>query len=136
MLEDAFGEREHVDEDFQQIIQDGIHFLESIARYYGPEKSIEIWDKMGEAMGPDIKGRVFFAMLTGSGGNRVYVQAGNCNQAVAAIKAIRQGTGLGLKDAKDAYDNSFHKSVLLTCENPRVQKEMTRQLRDIGMRVL
>lgn len=47
--------------ELSEVIIDGIRFLESIARHYGPEKSIDIWDKMGEAMGQDIKGQVFLA---------------------------------------------------------------------------
>jgi hypothetical protein len=129
-------EKETSDEGFQQIVADGIHFLESIARHYGPEKSIEIWDKMGEAMGQDIKGHVFFAMLTGEGCNRVYIQGGTCNQAVAAIKCIRTYTGYGLKEAKDAYDVSFQKPVLVECSTPKFKTEMCRELRALGMRVL
>lgn len=121
---------------YEQIIVDGIHLLESIGRYYGPEKSIEIWDKMGEAMGPDIKGRVFFALLTGSAGDRVHIQRGNCDQAVTAIKAIRYGTNMGLKESKDAWDASAVRTVMLQCVNSAVQKEMVRELRNIGMRVL
>lgn len=124
------------EDNLEEIIFDGIRFLESIARKYGPEKSIEIWDKLGEAMGQDIKGQVFFAMLTGTGGTRVYVQKGTCNQAVAAIKAIRVGTGYGLKEAKDAWDLSAMKNVSLECATTKDRDTMVRELRQLGMRVM
>jgi ribosomal protein L7/L12 len=115
-----------------EVVFDGIRFLESITRHYGPEKGIEVWDKMGEAIGEDIKGKVFFSMLTGESSNRVRIQKGNCNQAVAAIKAIRMGTGLGLKDAKDAYDLSAIKQVTLDVAHEE-KRGMVKALRDIGM---
>jgi ribosomal protein L7/L12 len=115
-----------------EVIFDGIRFLESITRHYGPEKGIEVWDKMGEAFGEDIKGKVFFSMLTGESSNRVRIQQGACNQAVAAIKAIRIGTGLGLKDAKDAYDLSAIKQVTLEVAHEE-KRGMVKTLRDIGM---
>lgn len=127
---------EQQDEAYQEIIFDGIRFLESIARYYGPEKSIDIWDKMGEAMGPDIKGEVFFSMLTGVGGKRVHIQRGTATKAVDCIKAIRHGTGYGLKEAKDAWDLCNYKTVALECHATESQKAMIRELRNLGIRVL
>lgn len=125
-----------LEEGVDEIIFDGIRFLESIARHYGPEKSIEIWDKMGEAMGQDIKGQVFFSMLTGSGGSRVHIQRGSATDAVACIKAIRHGTGYGLKEAKDAWDLCSYKTVALECHATESQKAMMRELRNLGIRVL
>lgn len=119
-------------EAMDEVIFDGIRFLESITRHYGPEKGIEVWEKMGEAFGEDIKGKVFFSMLTGESSNRVRIQKGNCNQAVAAIKAIRIGTGLGLKDAKDAWDLSGMKTVTLDVAHEE-KRGMVKTLRDIGM---
>lgn len=127
---------ENQDEAYQEIIFDGIRLLESIARYYGPEKSIEIWDKMGEAMGQDIKGQVFFNMLTGSGGKRVHIQRGTATNAVECIKAIRHGTGYGLREAKDAWDLCILKPVALECHATESQKTMMRELRNLGIRVL
>lgn len=128
---------ENRDEAYQEIIFDGIRLLESIARYYGPEKSIEIWDKMGEAMGTDIKGQVFFSMLTGNGSStRVHIQSGTATDVVACIKAIRHGTGYGLKEAKDAWDLSHFKTVALECRAPESQKAMVRELRSLGIRVM
>lgn len=116
-----------------EVIFDGIRFLESMTRYYGAEKGMELWNKMGEAFGDEVKGKVFFSMLTGDSSRRVRIQAGACDQAVAAIKAIRMGTGLGLKEAKDAWDLSKIKQVTLEVTNTEDKRGMVRQLRDIGM---
>ena len=119
-------------EAMDEVVFDGIRFLESITRHYGAEKGIEVWEKMGEAFGEEIKGKVFFSMLTGESSNRVRIQKGNCNQAVAAIKAIRIGTGLGLKDAKDAWDLSGMKTVTLDVAHEE-KRGMVNTLRNIGM---
>ena len=124
-----------VNESLEEVIFDGIRFLESLTRHYGAEKGLEVWDKMGEAVGDDVKGKVFFSMLTGESSNRVRIQKGDCIQAVSAIKAIRMGTGLGLKDAKDAYDLSGVKTVTLEVAHEE-KREMVKTLRGIGMKVL
>lgn len=123
-------------DDYDFMLVDGIRFLESIARYYGPERSIEVWEKMGEAMGKDVQGTVFFKMLTQQGtGGRVYIEKGSCTNAVWAIKAIRSGTGMGLKEAKDAWDSCCTKTTMIDCgkTSPAVVKEMIRTMRDMGM---
>ncbi len=127
---------ENREDALNEVIFDGIRFLESIARQFGPEKSIEIWEKMGEAMGRDIQGQVFFHVLTGQGGCRVHIQRGTATDAVGVIKAIRNGTGAGLKEAKDAWDLSFQQTVALECADSIVQKAMIKDLRFYGIRVL
>ena len=117
-----------------EVVFDGIRFLESLTRHYGAEKGMAVWEKMGEAVGDEIKGKVFFSMLTGESSNRVRIQAGTCTEAVAAIKAIRMGTGMGLKEAKDAWDLSKIKVVTLDTDREE-KRSMVRELRRIGMMV-
>ncbi len=116
------------------VVFDGIRFLESLTRHYGAEQGMAVWEKMGEAVGDEIKGKVFFSMLTGESSNRVRIQAGTCTEAVAAIKAIRIGTGYGLKEAKDAWDLSKVKVVTLDVAHEE-KRGMVRELRRIGMMV-
>jgi ribosomal protein L7/L12 len=122
-------------DDFNEVVFDGIRFLESISRYYGAERGIEVWEKLGEAMGRDVQGQVFFAMLTGDTSTRVRVSRGTCSQAVEAIKAIRRATGMGLKEAKDAWDLTAVKTVTLDNVQRDVKQEFLRDIRSIGMRV-
>lgn len=116
-----------------EVVFDGIRFLESLTRHYGPERGMEVWEQMGEVLGADIKGQVFFAMLTGESSSRVRIQAGSCHEAVAAIKAIRAGTGYGLKEAKDAWDLSKHKTVVLDNVSRDEKRNMVKTLRNLGM---
>jgi len=95
---------EHKDE----IISSGISFLRSITLAYGSETGMELWDTIATTLDPDVKGQIFFAMLTGESGNRItirdYDHASHGGNKVTIIKAIREVTGLGLKDAKDQAD--------------------------------
>lgn len=120
----------------EMVVGDGIRFLESLIRHYGNERGLEIWDGLGAVLGKEVKGKILFKMLTGTTGTRVAFNAGNCTQAVSAIKTIRMGTGLGLKEAKDAWDLSKSKTVYLDCRDHPTARELTKDLRDIGCRVL
>lgn len=121
----------------EEVISDGIRFLESMTRHYGAEKGMALWDQMGEVMGADVKGKVFFAMLTGHSSTRVRITRGSCEQAVAAIKAIRTATGWGLKEAKDAWDLSAQRSVTLdlTSQDSVARRMVINDLRNLGLRV-
>lgn len=118
-----------------EVIFDGIRFMESIARHYGAERSIELWNKMGEAFGDEVKGKVFFAMLTGESSDRIRISRGTCNQAVAAIKTIRLATGMGLKEAKDAWDLTAIKTVVIDGVQRELRNDFVRDIRALGMRV-
>jgi hypothetical protein len=122
-------------DDLDSVVFDGIRFLESITRFYGPEKGMTVWDKMGEAFGDEIKGKVFFAMLTGDSVGRVRFTSTNCHQAVWAIKAIRTATGFGLKEAKDLYDLGKSKTVAVDVKTPEQRRELIKCLRDAGCSV-
>lgn len=118
-----------------EIIFDGIRFMESLSRCYGAERAIEVWNCMGETLGQDIKQQVFFAMLTGETSNRMRVSRGTCTEAVAAIRAMRVATGMGLKEAKDLWDLTAVKTVTIDGVQRDLRGEFVREIRRLGMRV-
>ena len=120
----------------EMVVSDGIRFLESLIIHYGNERGLEIWDALGDTLGREVKGKILFKMLTGTSGTRVAFTAGSCTHAVPAIKAIRLGTGYGLKEAKDAYDASQQKTVYLDCRDHPSARTLTTDLRELGCRVL
>lgn len=122
-----------MDNTLDDVIQDGIRFLESLTRHYGAERGIEVWESMGTAMGSDVKGKVFFAMLTGDSSGRVRVQRGGCTQAVAAIKAIRNATLMGLKEAKDVWDFSANGVAVIEVPASDLRRNLISELRSMGM---
>lgn len=118
-----------------EVILDGIRFMESLSRRYGAEHAIAVWDKIGEALGSDVKHQVFFAMLTGETSNRMRVSRGTCTEAVGAIRAIRQATGMGLKEAKDLWDLTAVKTVTVDGVQRDTRAAFERELRSLGMRI-
>jgi hypothetical protein len=128
------------EEEFQDIIDDGLAFLKSLTRYYGPEKGMEVWESMGDAIGVDVKGAIFFKMLVDPNATKVrfmaYSIGGDPQNAVFVIKAIRQYTGLGLKEAKDAWDGSKIKPVAVKTLDRLSRINLANELRQLGCRVL
>ena len=87
------------------IISNGIHFIRSITEAYGPEQGMQLWDQIASVLDPDVKGEIFFTMLTGTNLNKIELKGvSQSANAVACIKEIRNWTGFGLKEAKDVFD--------------------------------
>lgn len=124
-------------DDYKVLIQDSVWFLKSLCRYYGTDRGMEIWEKFGEILGNEVKGAVFFGMLENSdaNGDILRVRAGTCAQAVDAIKAIRNATGMGLIEAKNLWDASKLAPTTIPVNNPFVRRDLAVQLRNLGMEV-
>ena len=123
------------DEHMNAIVSDGIAFIRSITTAYGSETGMELWDTIANTLDPEIKGKIFFAMLTGSHEDRVTLTGAVAgSNKIACIKYIRQYTGMGLVEAKNAYESAgdFGQHVALTV-NPRERYQMIHDLRQNGM---
>jgi hypothetical protein len=89
------------------IISNGLHFIRSITECYGAEKGMELWEQITSVLDPEVKGQIFFAMITGEYNDRITIKGVSnlgTGNAVSCIKELRNWTGLGLKEAKDTYD--------------------------------
>jgi hypothetical protein len=89
------------------IISNGMHFMRSITEAYGADKGMELWEQITSVLDPEVKGQIFFALITGTYNDRIHLKGlGQFaqNNAVSCIKEIRNWSGLGLKEAKDMYD--------------------------------
>lgn len=118
------------------VVRDGIRFLESLTRHYGTEEGQRIWAGIGEVVGTEVKGRIFFTMLTGETATRVgFYTPSDAGYAVAIIKAIRGATGCGLKEAKDHYDASRGKRVYVECDDNDAARALIIALRGFGCTV-
>lgn len=120
------------------VVTDGVQFLQSLTAHYGADKGMEVWEAMGAALGKEVKGKVFFAMLSGAGGSKrvkftTCTPAFGTNNAVACIKAIRSAARmLGLKEAKDLYDLSRNGDAVCIADSPEQARILVRELRDLG----
>lgn len=128
------------------IISNGLNFMRSITEAYGAEQGMELWDQIASVLDPEVKGQIFFAMITGNYNDRIElkgVAAHGQHNAVACIKSIRTFTGLGSKDAKDMYDRlrpqgniwaSDRKSEFIKI-NPEQYHTAVSALRNVGFMV-
>lgn len=122
----------------EDIIQSGINFMRSITEAYGTDEGMKLWDTIASTLDPDIKGQIFFAMLTGDYNGVVSItsaQAGS--DRVWRIKAIRNVThpSLGLKDAKDLSDLLDAGKTIKLNINPKKRTEALAELRNAGFHV-
>lgn len=96
-----------ISEEFKPaIVADGIRFLRTITEAYGTEDGMALWEQMSGVLDSDVKGAMFFAMITGNYSTKLTLslREGQPRSAIVLIKAIRTATNLGLKEAKDLYD--------------------------------
>lgn len=122
----------------QDIIQSGINFMRSITEAYGTDEGMKLWDTIASTLDPDVKGQIFFAMLTGEY-NGIITISGHQPGAnrVAMIKAIRSvdKRSPGLKEAKDLSDwLSSGKSIKLEVD-PKNRGQALVELRNVGFYV-
>ena len=120
----------------EDIIQSGINFMRSITEAYGTDEGMKLWDAIATTLDPDVKGQIFFALLTGEYNGIISIasfQAGS--DRVWRIKSIRSVTGLGLKEAKDLSDMlDVGKTIKLNI-NPKKRNEALAELRNAGFHI-
>jgi hypothetical protein len=93
------------DDQRNNIISSGLHFMRSITEAYGADEGMRLWETIANTLDPNLKGEIFFAMIAGTHNDTIMLR-GVCasTDRVARIKEIRNWTGYGLKEAKDTSD--------------------------------
>lgn len=122
-------------EDLEQIIPAGLEFIRVITQVVGPERGMELWDSMSQCLGDDVKGQIFFAMLTGETGTKVtMLRPGARDMKVNIIKTVRSYSGLGLKESKDLVDRlDGGWAVDFVVEDYRQRSHCLQALRQLGV---
>lgn len=117
------------------IITDGIAFMRSITNAYGGEEGMDLWNTIADTLGPEIKGKIFFAMLTNSHDDKVTLSgAVQGTPKITCIKIIRRYTGMSLVDAKEAYESAAdYGSKVIVKVNPNQRRNLIDELRLNGM---
>ena len=124
------------DEHKASVISNGLHFMRSITESYGAEKGLELWEQIASVLDPDVKGEIFFAMITGQYNNRLELRGvGAYSNAVSCIKEIRTWTGFGLKEAKDTFDYVRGGSKIQLNVKPEDYAKAIAGLRSVGFSV-
>ena len=111
----------------ESVIITGVSFMKAMGNAYGADTAMAIWEKLCEAISPEVKGAIFMAMLTGDIEPSIVCVSVHPSMKdrlnkVAIIKAIRNYDvrGLGLKEAKDLMDHMVNTgtSLMLTLRKP------------------
>ena len=122
----------------EEVIQSGISFMRSITEAFGADEGMKLWDTIAATLDPDVKGQIFFAMLTGEYNNIVNITGHNPGaDRVRMIKTIRSvdKRGLGLKEAKDMSDYLSNGQMIKLEIDPAVRHVALSELRRAGFHV-
>jgi hypothetical protein len=122
-----------IPEDYkEEIVQNGIQFMRSITEAYGSDEGLRLWDTIASTLDPDVKGQIFFAMLSGHYQGRILITAIRRDASMShtginrvnMIKALRNATGWGLKESKDAIDALIdnHQKIWVECPQGQYQQ--------------
>ena len=104
-----------------RVISHGIQLMKVFSEIHGAEKGMELWNTIGETLGDEIKGKIFFAMLKGAGsGSTITIKAVDRQavQKIPLIKAIRSvdTRGLGLTEAKALSEDLIDRDLSVTLQ--------------------
>ena len=124
-------------ENRRQLISDGIAFMRSISDQYGTETGLQLWDRICEVLDPNVKGEIFIAMLTGDTRAKLKISCYPVQlytNRIPCIKAIREVTGLGLKEAKDLSDLMYNGQTLSITIKEGLSRQYAKDvLKDAGL---
>jgi hypothetical protein len=123
-----------------EIITSGMQFMRSITEAYGADEGMRLWETIANTLDPDIKGQIFFAMITGTHNDTIVLKPGLAGSGVtanrvAAIKEIRTWTGMSLRDAKDTSDMVEAGRTVKITVKPGDHANALRGLRKVGFYV-
>jgi hypothetical protein len=116
------------------LIQSALGFVRALSEAYGPDEGLKLWENMNANLDPDIKGKVFFAMISGDYNNVIKMTGVSTGyEKVRTIKCIRTYTGLGLKESKDICD-WLEQGVYKSIEVPPMERSKAMsELRQCGV---
>lgn len=104
----------------EEVIQTGIAFIRALTEYHGADQGIRLWNAISQHVDPNLKGQIFFSMLTGSCGGQIIISARRSDaDKIALLKALRS-TGdpnsLGLKEAMALLKeiDEHHRTIRIT----------------------
>jgi ribosomal protein L7/L12 len=106
------------EEQEMRVVAHGMQLMRVLAEIHGHEKGMELWNTIGETLGAEIKGKIFFAMLTGKGsGTSIMIkEVYSDTQKIPLIKAIRSvdSRSLGLAEAKKLSEDLMDRKMPVT----------------------
>lgn len=121
--------------DHEALLTDSLNLLHTLGRVHGAERALEMWETLGQVLGPGVKQEVFMMMLRGSSPTRVRIwrTGTQTTSAVSALRALRRATGWSLQDARSAWDRSAQGWVSIPCQSHDQGCNLRLELRDLGV---
>lgn len=122
------------------VIGSAVIFIRSMTETYGPERGNELWERIAEVLDNDLKGKIFFSMLTGHRGlitligftNNLAAELASGNR-ISIIRIIREHTGCSLREAINAFNSVLEgKNFTFNCD-PLDYGRCCQKLKDLGM---
>lgn len=127
-----------------QVRRASINWVLSMQKAYGQEVGMKCFDVMRETFGEDLCGAVLFGIMEGVRNDHITIRTDpvNFTRKIEAIKEVRYISGMGLKEAKDAVEDSCFKDVtfplsweMLRDEGRNKLENSIRVLEMIGVKV-
>lgn len=121
----------------EQLVGTSISFIRVVTEIYGNEKGMELWATIADTIDSELKGQVFFSMLTGEFDNTVVIQpTPQIPDQIALVRTLRSITGLGLKEAKELSDKIVHLNIPVKIDLKGVKRTQALfELRKVGANV-
>lgn len=124
-------------EEKNELIRNSITLMRTLTNIWGADAGILLWEKISEALGNDVKGEIFFGLITGKYMPNVVIVNTVCSDIVSMIKAIRTSTGHGLKESKDICDTIRQVGPQkIECEDAKIAANLARELIYLGCKVI
>lgn len=119
--------------------QSGIEFIRALTMTYGSEKGMEFWSTMCEVIDPTLKGEIFWDLISGKDFRKMMIAKitrVECPNIVGLIRAIRELTGSGLKEAKDLVDSLYLNDQVITLIESHSRRSAAVILSPLGVKVI
>ena len=100
------------------IVQSGISFMRSITEVYGSDEGMKLWDTIADTLDPQIKGHIFFAMITGEFNHMIAGTAWGAWNALTERLDWYRGGKKGLTESILAGSSGFDPQI--TAEKQRL----------------
>jgi len=123
-----------------ELVYASIGFLRTVTHIYGPDRGMEIWAQLADAVDADLKAQVFMAMLSGDMDQRkIMVRTSGYGdfQKVSFIRSIRtyDRRNLDLKQAKEIADDLIEKGHVMLEVDTSLKPTFKVELRKLGLLV-
>lgn len=115
-------------------------FIKTLTDIEGPEHGMELWDRISEVINPNIKGKIFFSLLTNNFGTIVIypIHPHELKEVqthkVSIVKCIRAYTGLGLKEAIAILNQILDGQSVKLSVDPKDTIKALNELRTYGIK--